>query len=170
MPLPDEPFVFAAPLLRSDSGFLKQHYLPIPLDISDAFHEAGVKRLIVVLNGTSYRRALLGRLDGERFIYISQSVMKAADISLGDMVELSLSADPEPDRIDIPEELVIVLEDDEPAARRFYSMTPGKQRGLSHYISSAKREATRIKRSFEIAEKLRTYTLYGDKKKDAEEK
>ena len=42
-------------------------------------------------------------------------------------------------------------------------MTPGRQRGLAYYITSAKTTDTRLKRALEIAHKLRTHTLYGDR-------
>jgi uncharacterized protein YdeI (YjbR/CyaY-like superfamily) len=56
----------------------------------------------------------------------------------------------------------VALEQDEEAAARFYAMTRGRQRSLASYVTSAKREETRVKRAVELAHKLRTRTLYGD--------
>jgi hypothetical protein len=36
------------------------------------------------------------------------------------------------------------------------------QRSIASYVTSAKRQETRIKRALELAHKLKTYTLYGD--------
>ncbi|MEM8488954.1 MAG: YdeI/OmpD-associated family protein, partial [Bacteroidota bacterium] len=77
--------------------------------------------------------------------------------------------DPDPDHVELGEELEEVLAMDEEAAARFYSFTPGKRRGLAHHVNSAKREATRIKRALEIAHKVRTYTLYDDLQRRAKD-
>ena len=91
-------------------------------------------------------------------------IMKELGIVLGDELMISLDPDPDPDFVELGEEFTEVLELDEEAAARFFSFTPGKQRGLATYVNNAKREETRIKRALEIAHKLKTYTLYGDKK------
>ena len=38
-------FHFAAPVLRLETG-LKQHYIPVPPDIAEAYHAHHVRRLI----------------------------------------------------------------------------------------------------------------------------
>ncbi|MEO0973902.1 MAG: YdeI/OmpD-associated family protein, partial [Pseudomonadota bacterium] len=60
------------------------------------------------------------------------------------------------------EEPFAVLAEDEEAATRFETFTPGKQRSLAHHVTSAKRTETRERRAYELARKIRTYTLHGD--------
>ena len=93
------------------------------------------------------------------------ALLKELGLQYGDEIEVELCPDPDPDFVDLGEEFTEVLELDEEAAERFYGFTVGKKRGLAHYVNSAKRSETRIKRALEIAHKLKTYTLYGDKKK-----
>ena len=124
----------------------------------------GSRRVIITLNGKTYRRAIQNRKDGEFFILFGIQIMKELGIVLGDELMISLDPDPDPDFVELGEEFTEVLELDEEAAARFFSFTPGKQRGLATYVNNAKREETRIKRALEIAHKLKTYTLYGDKK------
>lgn len=145
---------------------MRMHYAPLPLDISDAFEVAGVRRVIVMLNGLETRRAIMGRKDGERHILFGIPFLREAKVKEGDMTPLEIRADPNPNTIDMGEEFTEVLEMDEEAADRFYAMTLGRQRSLAYYVTSAKREETRIKRALELAHKLRTYTLYGDKKEE----
>lgn len=144
---------------------MRMHYAPLPLDISDAFEAVGVRRVIVNLNGLEARRAIMGRKDGERHILFGIPFLREAKVKEGDMAPLEIRTDPDPNMIDMGEEFTEVLEMDEEAAARFYGMTPGKQRSLAYYVTSAKREETRIKRALELAHKLKTYTLYGDKNK-----
>ncbi len=160
--MPELSFQIMVPILRLEDG-MRMHYAPLPLDISDAFEAAGVRRVIVTLNGLEARRAIMGRKDGERHILFGIPFLREARVREGDMAPLEIRRDPAPDTIDLGEEFTEVLEMDEEASERFYAMTPGKQRSLAYYVTSARREETRIKRALELAHKLRTHTLYGDK-------
>ncbi len=153
-------------MLKSDSGFLKQHYVPVPADIADAVIATGSRRVLINVNGKTVRRAIQNSRHGEYFLLFGLRLMKEVGIGFGDELKLNLQPDPDPDHIELGEEFSEVLELDEEAAARFFSFTPGKKRGLALYVNNAKREETRIKRALEIAHKLKTYTLYGDRKED----
>lgn len=157
-------YEFIAPLLKSAAGYLKQHYAPVPTEIADEVIGSGSRRVLITINGKTLRRAIQNSKDGEYFVLLGQQLMKELGIVFGDELTMQLELDPNPDFIDLGEEFTEVLELDEEAAARFFGFTLGKQRGLAHYVNSAKREETRIKRALEIAHKLKTYTLYGDKK------
>jgi|GEM_PF-294709 len=158
-------FHFAAPVLRLETG-MKMHYLPIPEEMATVLHERKIRRVVGTLNGVHVNRGIMGKKDGDCYLILGRALLRDIGVILGDTIEAELEEDPSPDHVDIGEEFEAVLEDDLEAADRFYKMTPGKQRSLSHYITSAKRVETRIKRALEIAYKLRTYSLYGDKPKD----
>jgi hypothetical protein len=119
--------------------------------------------VLLTIGQKTYRRALGGRKDGERLLVISQPMLRELGLRLGDAVESMLASDPDPEQIDIPEAFTEVLAQDPAAAERFWSFTPGRQRGLVHYVASAKRVDTQIKRSLELAEKIRTHNLYDDR-------
>ncbi|MCB2205308.1 YdeI/OmpD-associated family protein [bacterium] len=156
-------FHFDAPVLRTESGMIN-HFLPVPDEVAVAFKEAGVRRVVAILNGKSYRRALTGDGAGGSRLIVGQPLLKEIGARLDDMVTVILEPDPDPDAVELPEEFIEVLEQDEEAASRFDGMTAGMQRSLALYISTAKRSDTRIRRSLEIARKLRTNTLHGDRK------
>ncbi|GAB5520289.1 MAG: hypothetical protein RhofKO_25400 [Rhodothermales bacterium] len=161
-----ETFDFVAPLMMQDRG-MRMYYVPLPIDIGDAFTEAKVRRIVGTVNGAPIRRALHGRRDAERTIMLSKAFVRQQKLALGDMVPITLSADPDPDFVDVPEEFEAALQHDPEAAERFASFTPGKKRSLVTYIHTAKRTETRMKRALEMAYKLRTYTLNGDRPDDA---
>ncbi len=158
---------FIAPLLKSDTGFLKQHYAPVPAEIADAIIETGSRRVIVQLKGKTIRRAVQNNKDGMYFIFFGIALLKELGIVPGDELVLTVEPDPDPDYVELGEEFEEVLAMDEDAAARFFSFTPGKRRGLAHHVNSAKREETRIKRALEIAHKVKTFTLYDDLRKRA---
>ncbi len=156
-----EPVTFPAPVLQQEDG-QRYHYVPLPADVATAFEREGVRRVVATVNGTPIRRGILNRADGERYLALGIGFLRDVGAAYGDTVVVELAADPEPDRIDLGEELEAVLEQDEEAAARFYGFTLGNQRSLASYVTSAKRPETRVKRALDLAHKLRTYTLYGD--------
>lgn len=160
--MPDLRFEFVAPVLQQDEG-LRFHYLPLPDDVVGAFDRAGVRRVVAVLNGTPFRRAIMRTDEHGPHLVTGQIILREIGARLGEPVMIELSPDPEPDLVEVPEELEVALDQDEEAAERFYAFSPGKQRSLALYVSQAKRVETRVKRAVELAYKLRTRTLYGDR-------
>ena len=73
-----------------------------------------------------------------------------------------MRVDPNPDAVEIAEELLEALAQDDEARERWETFTPGMQRSVNHYVDSAKRPETRIRRAVEVTEKIRTRTLHGD--------
>lgn len=153
-------FSFVAPVLVHETGF-RQHYLPLPSDVDAAMKAAGARRVIATLNGHTIRRGIQSRTASGRHLALSRDLMRTLGVAYGELVEVDLKADPDPDHVDLGE-LAAALEADPEAKARFDTFTPGKQRGLAHYVTSAKRPETRESRAEEIAHKLRTHTLYGD--------
>lgn len=154
---------FAATIQRLDDG-LRHHYVAIPPKIVDTIKKRGTRRVIATINGMEFRRALNSRVDGPTFLVLGQPLLKSLNVKLGDRIQVALAIDEEPDHVEMAEELTAVLDTDEEAAALFYAMTPGKRRSLELYVSSAKSTDTRIKRALDLAQKIKTRTLYGDRK------
>lgn len=104
----------------------------------------------------------MNRADGSRMLVLGLQLLKDVGAVSGDSISVRIEPDPDPEYVEMCEEFVEVLEQDTAAATRFYSMTRGMQRSLALYVNTAKRSETRIKRSLELAMKLRTNTLSGD--------
>ncbi len=165
MPETELEYRFAAPVLRLETG-MKQHYVPIPMEMAEALKEAGVRRVLATFNGYRLSRGIQGRKDGEKYLMLGRNVLRDIGANFGDTVMVTIIPDPEPDQIKLCDEFAAALEQDKEAATRFATLVPSHRRGLNYYVDSAKREDTRIKRALEVANKLRTHTLYGDLKKD----
>lgn len=154
---------FTSTVVRLDTG-MRYHALPVPDEIAAKFKAAGVRRLIAVINGHTFKRALQSHADGGSFLIVGGDLLKTCGLKLRSTATVSLSPDPEPDALDVPEAFAFVLEQDDEARARWETFTIGRRRSLVHYIAGAKQESTQIKRSWELAEKIRTHSLYGDKR------
>ncbi len=154
-------FRFTSTLHRLDQE-MAFHILPVPGDIAAAWKRAKVRRLVGTINGHAVKRALMNHAGGGSFLIVSRDLIKQAKIGARAPVAMDFRPDPAPDRLDMPEEFVLALRQDSAAKARWATFTPGRQRSLLSYITSAKTEPTRIKRAVELATKISGHSLYGD--------
>lgn len=157
-------FRFTSTLVRLESG-MGFHILPVPDDAAAAWKKAKVRRLVGTINGRAVKRALQSHADGGSFLIVGRALMKECGVGAKTPAVLQFRPDPAPDALDLPEEFLLVLDQDDAARARWETFKPGRQRSLAYYVSSAKTEPTRIKRSLELARKIRTHSLYGDLQK-----
>lgn len=153
--------VFSSRVERTDTG-LRFHVIPIPDAVAARFLAAGHRRVIATLNGRAVRRAIQGSKMGGHHLVLGKPELRDCGIALGATVKVTLEPDPEPEAIELSEEFREVLRQDPAARERWESFSIGRQRSLAHYLTGAKSTDSRLKRAIEIAEKLRTHTLYGD--------
>lgn len=92
-------------------------------------------------------------------LIVGQDLLRDIGVAEGDTVAVELRPDPEPDRVEIPEELAATLDLDPDAAARFAALTAGRRRDIVLHISQGKRSETRVKRALDVARKLRTQAL-----------
>lgn len=156
-------YTFTAYLDRMDDGY-KHHFVPIPPEIVADIKGKGARRVIATVNGVTLKRALNSRKGGPTFLILGQQYIKQIGITIGDRVDVQMEIDAEPDAVELVEEFQAVLDTDEEAAALFAEFTPGMQRSLNVHVAQAKHTDTRIKRSLELAEKIRTKSLHHQRK------
>jgi hypothetical protein len=153
---------FTSTVFRLETGMC-YHALPVPDDVAEKLKAANVRRLLATINGHVFKRALQSHADGGSFIILGREQLKICGLKLHSTVNVSLVPDPTPDLLDMPECFALVLDQDDEAHAGWETFSIGRQRSLLHFITSAKQEATQIKRAWQLAEKIRTRSLYGDK-------
>ena len=145
-------FSFKASVTKVDWELL-QHIIPIPSDIVEQL-PAGRLRCKVKINNTETNLALQYRKTGERFLSMSGLLMRQAKVKSGEMVNVSFVL-VDKDLVELPEELEAVLDQDDDAMKLWKTFSPAWQRGFAHYVNSAKKVDSRIKRAIEIMEKAK---------------
>lgn len=147
-------FKFTAPLERM-SGKFAWSYVEFPHDVQELFGKRGEVRVKTVINGVAADRALMPTKSGYHILVFGGDLRKKAGIKKpGDVVRVELWLDPEPDRINIPEELAETL-DFMPELKKIWDkLTPGMQRNVCYWVGSAKTTPTRAKRIADVMQKL----------------
>jgi len=142
-------FEFSAPLLFDSEiakGYMK-HFVPVPAKVADALAESGATRLCGSLGPHAFRRTLHDRPDGSRCLKFGEGWLRDVGLREGDELAVTLYPDPDPDRVDIPDELAAALDEDPEAAVLWAAATPGRQRTLAYGVARAKRSETRARRA-----------------------
>ncbi len=82
--------------------------------------------------------------DGNLFLPVRAEIRKKIKKQEGDLVHIILYPDNEP--LEVPEEMLLCLEDEPTAMRFFKSLSESEQKFYIQWIYSAKKEETKIDR------------------------
>ena len=152
---PSPTYQFTAHLQRF-TGKLGMHYVEVPQEAAEGFGGKSGVRLVCTLNGrTEYSCALLFQRVGTFYVYVGGKAKKAEGLNLGESVRVSLRRDESRYGMPMPEELAEVLAQDPEGDAGFHGLTPGRQRTLIFYVSSARSVDTRIARAIEAVDKAK---------------
>jgi uncharacterized protein YdeI (YjbR/CyaY-like superfamily) len=159
-----ETFKFEARLTRIDALFM-QYILVLPDEVLERIDKKGRIRVKGTMNGAPFALAIQNLKTGERYFSVSAPLRKAAKIQLSVPVQVVFELVDE-NQLDVPEELLAVLEEDPEGKAAFEQLTTGYKRSLIHYITSVKNVDSRIKRAFELVQKAKYVQLHGRYQKD----
>jgi Bacteriocin-protection, YdeI or OmpD-Associated/Domain of unknown function (DUF1905) len=123
----------------------------LPAEIAAQLPLAVYPRLRVEgeINEYPFSGAFIPSSQGHHLI-LGSARLKAMCLKVGMPVELRFNI-ADQNGVDVPEELLGALFAHKGTQQAWAALTPGKQRGLAHFVGSAKTEATREKRAMEIA-------------------
>jgi len=114
-------------------------YLKIEAEVINQFPNKRQTRIICPLeNQLSFPCGLNHLGDGNFFIILSTKNLKSIHKNLGDTISFELKEDPNPLRVEIPEILEVVLEQDENLKQNLEILTLGKKRSIIHAINRIK--------------------------------
>jgi hypothetical protein len=128
--------------------------LVVPPLVVEALGGKTAKRVTGTLNGYPVRLGLLPLAGGGRYLMISKDLCHTAGIRLGQHVTLTLAPDPEPNRVDLPDELTEALAAWPEAEVGFNGYSASLQRAMAQHVATAKQAETRARRAVELAARL----------------
>lgn len=130
-------------------------YLELPVDAHEALDLEPNCRVLLHAGTLTMHRALRQSRNGYSYIGLNGESVRKLNLLEGSELEVSLEPDTSDFGMDFPEEIREVLAQDPEGEELFLAMTPGKRRGLLHYVASAKSSETRINRSLHMMKRLR---------------
>lgn len=133
------------------------HRVELPAAVADALPVADTTRVVGTIAGHRFRRQLHGR-DRVPFVAFGRTWLRRRDLVPGEPVEVTIEADPDPDGVDVPDELAAALDADPLVEHLWESLTPGRRRSLAHHVDRAVRDDTRARRVERIVADLHAGT------------
>jgi hypothetical protein len=150
-------FQFASQVLFDvtiDDGYMK-HYVPIPPEISQSLQQGGITHVEGKLNEHEFRRVIHQRPDGSQCLKFGKFWLDEAKLEVNTEIRVELMPDPDPERVDLPQELTWALTQAPPdVLERWSNLSVSRQKTLAYGIARAKKSETRQKRADAIVEDL----------------
>jgi hypothetical protein len=112
------------------------------------------KRVIATLNGHAERLGLLPQEGGGRYLMLRKELCQRLGLAIGQEVDVQLAPDPNPDYVDLPDELAEALAAWPEAETAFQAQTGAMRRARARKVADAKRPETRARYAVELAERL----------------
>ena len=114
----------------------------------DWFEKSEAKRILCTINhNETYSCALMPYGNGQSFINVNRNLCKKLGIEIGSELDIQIIKDEGKYGIPIPEEMEVLLEQDEEGSKLFHALTPGKQRSLLHVIGIPKSTDIRLRKA-----------------------
>lgn len=145
---------FQAQLEPGGPSFMPTQILVVPPLVVEALGGKSAKRVAGTVNGHAVRLGLLPLPGGGRYLMLNKDLCRAIGIQLGQHLTVSLASDPDPDHVDLPDELAEALEAWPEAETGFAGHTGAMRRAIAQHVASAKQPETRARRAVELAERL----------------
>lgn len=145
---------FRAVLEAGGPSFMPTQIIGVPDAVWQALGGKATKRVIATLNEHAERLGLLPQEGGGRYLMIRKDLCQQLGVVIGDEVEVSLAPDPDPDYVDLPDELAEALSAWPEAEVNFQRQSGAMRRAIARKVADAKRPETRARYAVELAERL----------------
>jgi len=145
---------FQAVLEAGGPSFMPTQVVPVPDHAWQAVGGQATKRVIATLNGHAERLGLLPQEGGGRYLMLRKTLCQQLGLAIGQELEISLAPDPNPDYVDLPDELAEALAAWPEAETAFLAHTGAMRRAMARKVADAKRPDTRARYAVELAERL----------------
>ena len=145
---------FRAVLEPGGPSFMPTQTIVVPAEILEALGGKKAKRVIVTIREHALRLGLLPLEGGGRYLMLNKDVCAAVGIALGDELEIRIEPDPNPDHVDLPDELAEAFAAWPEAEAAFNNYSGAHRRAMARLVAEAKQPATRARRAVTLAERL----------------
>ncbi|MCR1951109.1 MULTISPECIES: YdeI/OmpD-associated family protein [unclassified Clostridium] len=128
-------------------------YIEVPIDVEKEFGAKRVK-VKVKFDGVDYRGSIVKMGLPCYMIGITKEIRSKIGKTYGDIITVELEKDEEERKVELPEEFKEKLIKNNDAYKFYESLSYSQQRKYFQWITSARKEETKVKRMEEAIEKL----------------
>lgn len=145
---------FSGTLGRFDFNHWSYH-IPVPDALAAQMMDAKHRRVLVwIKDGGPYHMALMKAKECW-YVLVNQELRTKYDLDGEKSFPVKIARDHSEFGHDVPEELQVLLDQDEEGNNYFRKLTPGKQRGLVYIVTTVKNPESRMRKSLAIIHHLK---------------
>jgi len=148
---------FSAPLEKHDSSLGWYFIIYIPVDLIPELGSAKSPRVKATYNQKLESHVSVKSKGDVRFLVINSEIRKKLNLVEGEKVDVKVEPETSEYGMPMPEELALMLVEDETANIHFHNLTRGKQRTLIFLVSKLKNVDARIRKALGIVEHLNEF-------------
>ena len=145
---------FRAVLEAGGPSFMPTQIIVVPEAAWLAVGGRATKRVVATLNGHAERLGLLPQEGGGRYLMVRKDLCQQLGLVIGQEITVGLAPDPNPDHVDLPDELAEALAAWPEAETAFHAQSGAMRRAIARKVADAKRPETRARYAVELAERL----------------
>lgn len=151
--MPVKKFEFEAVMKKHES--VNAGFIEFPFDVRQEFGGKNRVKVKAYIDGAVYRGSLV-KMGGDcHWLGITQEVRKITGKNPGDIVHVVIEEDKEERTVEIPPDLLELMQKEEGLADYFGSLSFTHKKEYVRWIEEAKREETRKNRLFKAIEMLK---------------
>ncbi len=130
-------------------------HIPLPDEINEYFQQNFTdKRVLFSVNGSEKRAGGIMKSSEYFYLLLNKEFVKKNHFNQGMQVQVDIEKDTSEYGMPMPEELQVVMDQDDLGRKYFDELTPGKQRNLIYIVSKIKNPDKRINKALAIMEHL----------------
>ncbi|MDO8967851.1 MAG: YdeI/OmpD-associated family protein [Algoriphagus sp.] len=130
-------------------------HIPVPIGIADQMMDVSHRRVLIwIKNNGPYHMALLKSKE-YWYVLVNQELRKKLELDEYHSIPVRIERDLSEFGHDVPEELQVLLDQEEEGNDYFRKLTPGKQRSLIFLVTKVKNPESRMKKSLAIIHHLK---------------
>ncbi|MCC3153249.1 YdeI/OmpD-associated family protein [Hymenobacter sp. BT770] len=148
------PIIFRASLEPGGPSFMPTQTIVVPAEVLKQLGGKTAKRVICTVQGHALRLGLLPLEGGGRYLMLNKDVCRAVGIELGQELVVAIETDPNPDHVDLPDELAEALAAWPEAETAFNNYSGSHRRAMARLVDEAKQRETRVRRAVQLVERL----------------
>lgn len=147
------PYVFEGTVVHHDLGGMIYTAIFLPDELAAELPFDGARlRATGEVNDVAFAAAWQPSR-GRRYMMLSKKLLRDAGLTVGDVAEVRFRVEPT-DQVDLHPDIERALDADAALRRAWDRLAPGKRRGWTHRIASAKTAPTRLRRLDELTNAL----------------
>ncbi len=147
-------FEYKTILLKGSQNYI---YVDFPFDGVAEFATRKAVRVKVTIDNFPYEMSLLPGGKGKHWLHVKKVIREEIGKEEGDTVLITVEKDESPKKIDVPEYLQWLLENDREMEKKFRKMPYSAKKFWTDHVSEAKSDDTKVERINHLFDFLRQH-------------